>query len=145
MSDFQFKNVTFDLSSDPLRAEFRWWGELDPSVYTRFHIWVHVFEPQRNALLAVHVGPGEGQHEQPYLFDFETKEKADGGSVVAFEPGRLIVDFPRFLLRGYGPGASWSAGAEQGLVGAPLDEGGDSLDSFSDEGRSRFDTTTWFG
>jgi hypothetical protein len=96
-----------------LRADFDWWGKLDDEVATTFSVWIKS-QPnvRQNALLSVDCLPGGSG--KPYRFDFQTKERVEGGSVVEYRRGRLIVDFPRSLLAGYGPRASWWGLAAQG-------------------------------
>jgi len=106
MADIAFKRVFFDTSSDPVRAEFHWWEELDDLEPTTFSVWVKSrADVDRNALLATECIPGG--RPVSFVLDLASARRLDCGAVLETSPGRLIVEFPRSVLADYGPDISW--------------------------------------
>ncbi|GLY16986.1 hypothetical protein LWF15_06935 [Kineosporia rhizophila] len=99
-------NVKLDTSGDPVRAEFRWSGELDTEQTTRFAVWIKSQpDVHQNALLAVERSP-DGM-TRTYRHQFKPRHQLDCGQVVEMTDGRLVAEFPREVLAAYGPTFSW--------------------------------------
>jgi hypothetical protein len=121
MTSIAFKRVVFDTSSDPLRAEFNWWEDLDDVVPTTFAIWVKSHaDVNRNVLLGTTCAPGSppvcfvrDPADQPGQ-EQGNEQGGEVGTVVDVAPGRLVVEFPRSTLAEYGPRISWWGQASLG-------------------------------
>ena len=110
MTDVLFKKVDFDDSVDPVRIEYTWWEDLPASRPTTFGLQIKSMDDvRRTALLAVQREPRGAM--TTYLHDFATGERTTVGTVAHFSPGRLVAEFPRKVLTGYGPAVRWWAHA----------------------------------
>jgi hypothetical protein len=117
MNSIAFKRVAFDTSSDPLRAEFNWWEDLDEVLPTTFAIWVKSrADVNRNVLLATTCTPGTPPvcSVRDLADEHQDEQGSGAGTVVDFSPGRLVVEFARSSLDGYGPRISWWGQASVG-------------------------------
>jgi hypothetical protein len=123
MADVLFKKVDFDDAVDPVRIEYTWWEDVPATRPTTFGLWIKSMDDvRRNGLLAVQRGPRGAL--TTYLHDFSTGERIAVGTVAHFSPGRLVAEFPRKVISGYGPAVQWWAQASAG---------DDDLDTYIDE------------
>ncbi|MCD5316468.1 hypothetical protein [Kineosporia babensis] len=121
MTDPAFTSVSFETEGDPVRAVFRWAGELNPQETTTFSIWIKCTpDPDRNALLSTEITP-DGTI-RTYRHQFKPRDDRDCGRVVEQTDGRLVAEFPRAVVAEYGPTFSWWA---------LLQVGNDDVDTYS--------------